>query len=130
MEKIKILVVDDEEMIYEFLEEKLTDIGYEVRLAFNGEEALKQTYKENPDIIILDIKMPKKNGIEVLRTLKGQNTTKDIYIIMNTIRGTQEDIDMAKSLNANAYVCKPSRFKNLKSEILKAEKFLMVTRRD
>ena len=78
----KILVVDDEEAIYGYLERKLGKLGYSVCTAEDGEAALRQAFSQRPDIILLDVKLPKLDGIEVCKRLKSSDMTKEIPIIM------------------------------------------------
>ena len=79
--KNKILVADDNEEIRDLLAEAVSFPGCEVSKASDGEETLKMILKDKPDLLILDINMPKKNGFEVLRKIKGRKTTKNIYVI-------------------------------------------------
>ena len=74
----KILIVDDEQIILSYLEKKFTKLDYSVYLAGDGEEAVKQAFLNNPDIILLDIKLPKLNGIDVCKKLKADERTKNI----------------------------------------------------
>ncbi len=87
----KILVVDDQPDIVRLAKTKLTSEGFDVVEAYNGEEALEKVNSENPDLIILDVMMPKMDGWEVARRLKSSDTTKDIPIIMLTARGLGEE---------------------------------------
>ena len=101
----KLLLVDDEEGIRKVLGISLTDIGYEVFTAENGEEALKIFRQENPPIVLTDIKMPGMDGIELLKKIKYENP--DTEVIMITGHG---DMDLAiKSLKYRAidFVTKP-----------------------
>jgi DNA-binding response OmpR family regulator len=76
----KILLVDDDESIQLLYREELTDAGYEVVSALNGEDALERFRTEQPDLVILDIQMPGMNGIEVLRQMKMQNAGTPIIL--------------------------------------------------
>lgn len=87
----KILVVDDEPDIVKLAKTKLVNEGFDVAEAYNGEEALKKVSSENPDLIILDVMMPKMDGWEVARRLKSGEKTKGIPIIMLTARGLGEE---------------------------------------
>ena len=101
----KILLVDDEEGIRKVLSISLSDIGYQVFTAENGEDALKIFRTENPPIVLTDIKMPGMDGIELLRTIKHENP--DTEVIMISGHG---DMDLAiKSLKYQAidFVTKP-----------------------
>ena len=82
--KEKVLVVDDEWEIRDVLSNFLTEKGYEVILASNGEEAIELAEKENPHVILLDVKMPGIDGIETCRRLKEGEKTRSIPVIMIT----------------------------------------------
>ena len=80
----KVLVVDDEWKIRDVLSQFLTEKGYEVILASNGEEAIELVEKENPDVILLDVRMPGIDGIETCRRLKEEEKTRSVPVIMIT----------------------------------------------
>ena len=86
----KVLVVDDEEQIRDVLSSFLTKKGYEVVLASNGEEAIKLAERENPHVILLDVKMPGIDGIETCRILKEDEKTRFIPIVMITAFADRE----------------------------------------
>ena len=109
MEEIKknILLVDDDPLVVRMYQNKLTKDGYAVKIASNGEEALIQVMKEKPDLILLDIMMPKMNGVETLKVLKVEEKTRDIPVIILTNLGDNpEDIESAKRLGALDYLVK------------------------
>lgn len=89
-EQKRILVVDDEPSIVKLATISLTREGYEVSEAYNGEEAIKKANEEKPDLILLDIMMPKMDGWEVTKHLKDNDDTKNIPIIMLTSKGVRE----------------------------------------
>ncbi len=103
----KILIVDDEEVILKFLRIHLSKLGYEVREAADGEQAIDQLENGDFDLLICDILMPKKDGWQVLREVKSNPRTKNIPVIILTAK--DEDIDMFKgyALGANYYMTKP-----------------------
>ena len=103
----KILIVDDEEVIRKFLRIHLTKLGYEVSEAADGEQAIEQMGKDDFDLLICDILMPKKDGWEVIKEIKSDPKTKDIPVIVLTAKN--EDMDMFKGydLGANYYMTKP-----------------------
>lgn len=100
----KILVVDDERPIAEILKYNLEKEGFEVILAFDGPEALDLVAKEQPDLIILDIMLPKKDGFTVCREIR---TTRQVPIIMLSARETEIDKVLGLELGADDYVTKP-----------------------
>lgn len=101
----KILVVDDERPIAEILKYNLEKEGYEVILAYDGEEALTHLAQEHPDLILLDIMLPKKDGFTVCREIRAHQ--KVIPIIMLTARETEIDKVLGLELGADDYVTKP-----------------------
>jgi DNA-binding response OmpR family regulator len=106
----KILIVDDEVHIRALLEQALEDLedeGVEIFLAREGEEGLRIAREEKPDLMFLDIMMPKKNGYEVCEEIKGDPELKDIYIIMLTAKGQAADRVRGEEVKANEYITKP-----------------------
>jgi len=106
----KILIVDDEVHIRALLEQALEDLedeGVEIFLAPEGEEGLRVAREEKPDLMFLDIMMPKKNGYEVCEEIKGDPELKDIYIIMLTAKGQAADRARGEEVKANEYITKP-----------------------
>lgn len=104
---IEILIVEDNLDIQELMAEAVSYLDCSVDTASNGDEAMKKVMKKKPDIMILDINMPKKNGFEVLRTLKGRKTTQDVYVIVFTVRSRAKDVKMGYDLGADVYFDKP-----------------------
>ncbi|MBO6272205.1 response regulator [bacterium] len=103
----KVLIVDDEQDIVESLKFVLEADGYECYTAFNGEDGLKTAKEVIPDLIILDIMMPKMNGYKISRLLKFDNKYKNIPIIMLTARSQEEDKLIGEETGANEYITKP-----------------------
>ena len=100
----KILVVDDEKPIVDIEKFNLTKEGYEVFVTYDGEEALKQVKEVDPDLIILDLMLPKIDGLEVAREVR---KTKDTPIIMVTAKDSELDKVLGLELGADDYVTKP-----------------------
>lgn len=119
MEKRKILIVDDEPELVEMLRMRLEANGYEVVSAYDGEEGLAQAEKEKPDLILLDIMMPKMDGLVVLARLKNNLETNFIPVIMLTAKGDTSAILEAQRSFATDYVIKPFEPKQLLSLIEK-----------
>ena len=105
MKKTKILVVDDEELIRWSLEQSLLGEGYDVHLAATGEDALRITREEMPDLIFLDLQLPGISGMEVLQQVKKIN--EDIVVIIITALGVVEMVVKAMKLGAYDYINKP-----------------------
>ena len=113
----RILVVDDEEAIYAYLQRKFEKLGYAVRTAEDGEEALDQAFSERPDIILLDVKLPKLDGIEVCKRLKSNPMTKQIPIIILSAKAQSDEIAAGLKAGADRYLCKPVGFPDILREI-------------
>jgi CheY-like chemotaxis protein len=112
--KEKILVVDDYAQNVELLQELLDTSGYQVSTAYDGEEALKKARTEKPDLILLDIMMPKMDGYHVCEALRGADETKDIPIIFVTAKTEVKDWTHAIfNMGANSYITKPINAKKL-----------------
>ncbi len=107
MDKKRILIVDDEKDIADTIQFQLEFEGFECLVAYDGEEALSKAKKENPDLIILDIMLPKINGYKIARLLKFDESYKQIPIIMLTARTQEKDIKLGEETGANEYVTKP-----------------------
>lgn len=107
MPKQRILLVDDEIDFVEVLSTRLEANGFEVLPAYDGEEALEKVKEAKPDLIILDIMMPKINGFDVCRKLKLDQNYKDIPIIMLTAKFQASDIKFGSAMGADAYITKP-----------------------
>ncbi len=106
----KILIVDDEEDIVESLSFMLQTQGYETICAYDGEEGLKLAKEENPDLIMLDVMMPKINGYKICRLLKYDAKYKNIPIIMLTARSQESDKAIGEETGADEYITKPFEF--------------------
>lgn len=107
----KILVVDDEPSIVELLKYNLENSGYEVKQAYDGEEALNIVSKERFDLIILDLMLPKIDGIEVCKRLKEEYF--HIPIIMLTAKSSEADKVLGLNIGADDYITKPFSIKEL-----------------
>ncbi|MBI4483460.1 MAG: response regulator [Acidobacteria bacterium] len=108
-----ILVVDDEKNIRKLYEKELGESGYRVVLASDGKEALAQVDRCNPDLVVLDIRMPGMNGIEVLSGILAKNNR--LPVILNTAYASYQDNFM--SWAADAYIIKSSDLSELKAKI-------------
>lgn len=106
----KILIVDDEPHIRLLLEqalEELEDYDVEFFSAENGEKALELIEEEKPDLVFLDVMMPKMNGFDVCKTVKREWNMTDIYIIILTAKGQEYDKEKGKEMGADRYLTKP-----------------------
>jgi DNA-binding response OmpR family regulator len=111
----RVLVVDDEADAVELLEEFLTTKGYEVATAFNGEEALRKIKEERPHLVLLDVRMPGMNGMEVLRRVR--EFDREVGIIMVTAVNEEETGREALKLGAFDYIVKPLNFDYLERSL-------------
>lgn len=102
----KILIVEDDEAIAKLYQIELETKGYKITIAYDGEQALQKISAELPDLVLLDIMMPKLNGIDVLKKLRGDKKTKALKVIMLTNFGQEDLIKQAYALNAHEYILK------------------------
>ena len=112
----KILIVDDEAFIRLLIEqtlEELADRGVEILTADNGEEALKMIQAEKPQLIFLDVMMPKMNGFDVCNAVKNELGLRDVYVVMLTAKGQEFDRHKGEQVGANLYMTKPFDQDNL-----------------
>ena len=106
----KILIVDDEDFIRLLIEQALEDLedeGVILLPATNGQEALDMIQAEKPNLVFLDVMMPKVNGFEVCKAIRQNPDLKDIYIIMLTAKGQVFDKQKGQAVGANTYMTKP-----------------------
>src|SRR5438132_10527022 len=104
-----VLVVDDEEMMRELLQATLRSAPYRVLSACDGDEALAVARTHRPDVVLLDVMMPKRDGLEVCRLLKADPETDAIAVIMLSAQAQPEDRAAAAAAGADGYVTKPFR---------------------
>ena len=102
----KILFIEDETSLQKTIADYLATEGYQVISAYEGESGLALAEKETPDLILLDLILPKKNGFEVLSALKENKKTKDIPVIVFTNLEGTKDVEKALSLGATTYLVK------------------------
>ncbi len=105
--KEKILIVDDEKDIVKMLDYNLKKEGYRTAVARDGDEAISLASKEHPDLVLLDLMLPGKDGLEVCKALKGEGKTASIPIIMLTAKTQEADKIVGLELGADDYVTKP-----------------------
>lgn len=102
----KILIAEDDKFLANAYRLKLTKSGFDLRIVSNGEDALKELETFTPDVILLDIVMPKLDGFAVLKQIKSSEMHKNIPVIVASNLGQKEDIDLGKSLGAVDYIVK------------------------
>ena len=113
----KVLVCDDEPYIVESVSYVVRKAGYEVVVAEDGLEALSAVKREKPDLVFLDIMMPKVSGYEVCRQLKEDPATKSAYVVMLTARGQEEDERRALEMGADEFMTKPFSPRKMRAKL-------------
>ncbi len=103
----QILVVDDEVFIRRLVEVNLQRAGYRVTIAHDGVEALEKVREDRPDLVVLDVMMPRMDGFETLRQLKADPATADIPVVMLTAKAQDADIFNGWKSGADCYLTKP-----------------------
>ena len=103
----KILIIDDEPQLVDMIKIRLESNNFGVIAAYDGQEGLEKARKEKPDLIILDLMLPKIDGYKVCRMLKFDNEYKNIPIILVTSRSQESDKKMGEEVGADAYITKP-----------------------
>ena len=119
--KPKILLVDDEPSLVKIVSKRLEAEGFDVRVAMDGEEALRQVAVEHPELIILDVMLPKLSGYEVCRQLKWDARYQRIPVLLFTAKVQERDEKVGFEAGADAYVRKPFRA----SELIEKIRFLL-----
>ena len=115
--KSHLLLVDDEPDLVQVVSMRLKAAGYEVSIAYDGQEALDQVRKSRPDLMILDLMLPKLDGYKVCRLLKFDERTRSIPVLIFTARTQAEDVSLATECGADAYLTKPFEAKVLLDKI-------------
>ena len=117
----KILIADDDAEMMEMLSVMLEAEGYEIVRAENGQEAVEFARKELPALIMLDIHMPRMDGLQACKAIKTDQVSKTIPVVMLTVEGSIREIEQAISYGAETYITKPSS----REEILKVVKSIL-----
>jgi len=118
MRKFKILLVDDEQEFVETLSERLKMRDLSSEMALDGEKALQVVQDQEPDVMVLDLKMPGIDGMEVLRRVR--KTFPRVQVVILTGHGSEKDEEQARRLGAYAYLKKPVDIENLVATLRKA----------
>jgi DNA-binding response OmpR family regulator len=103
----RVLLVEDEVNIFEAISFILSRDGWEVSGHGNGATALEEIARADPDVLVLDVMLPGRSGLDILRDLRGRPETADLPVLMLTAKGQSKDRDLALALGANAYLTKP-----------------------
>ena len=121
MEQIKVILVDDEYEFIKSLSERFRMRDIESDIAFNGDQALQFLAEEMPDVMVLDLKMPSTDGLEVLRQVK--KNYPQLLVIILTGHGSEKIEEEARRLGAFDYLEKPTEINKLVETIMKAYKY-------
>lgn len=116
-ERARILLVDDEPSVVRMIQKRLDNAGYEVLVAMDGEEGFRKAKEDKPDLIILDLMLPKLNGYEICLMLKKDSRYKKIPIVMFSAKAQPKDVEQGLECGADAYVRKPFRAEELLNQI-------------
>ena len=113
----RILIIDDEPNIVLSLEFLMKREGFEVAVAGDGETALRSMNERRPDLVILDVMMPKLNGFEVCQRIRAEPAFQTVRVLMLTAKGRETEMKKGLELGADAYVTKPFSTRDLVAEI-------------
>jgi DNA-binding response OmpR family regulator len=113
----KVLIADDEPNIVTSLQFLMERNGYSVRIARDGDEALRQVAEFLPDLVLLDVMMPAKNGYEVCQKIRENDAWSAIKVVMLTAKGRDTEVSKGLALGAEAYVSKPFSTKELVARV-------------
>jgi DNA-binding response OmpR family regulator len=115
--RAKIVIADDEPNILISLEFLMQREGHEVHLARDGQEALDLLRRERPQLLLLDVMMPRKTGFEVCQEVRQDEALKDTLILMLTAKGRETDVVKGLALGANGYMTKPFSTRELADKV-------------
>jgi len=114
---LKILIADDEPNIVVSLEFLMKREGYDVRVAANGDEALSQVAEFAPDLVLLDVMLPRRSGFEVCQQIRANAAWRDMKVVMLTAKGRDTEMQKGLALGADAYITKPFATKELVARV-------------
>jgi len=107
MGKLTVLVIDDDPVILELLRVNFEIEGFDVICATDGEEGLKRAQVDHPDVVISDIMMPRRDGLQLLTDLKGDPLTEDLPVILLSAKAQRSEVQQGLDLGADDYITKP-----------------------
>ncbi len=113
----RVLLVEDNELNRDMLSRRLARKGYEVEVAVDGEEGIEKARSQHPDVVLLDMRLPRVSGWEAAKVLKTSDRTRDILIIALTADAMDEDREQALRAGCDAYDTKPVDFQKLVTRI-------------
>lgn len=109
----RILIAEDEHHLAESLTFILEREGYDVTTALDGEAAMRTLFSAAPDLLILDVMLPKINGFDLLKTIRADDDLKSLRVIILTAKGQRQDREIAKAIGANLFLTKPFSNKDI-----------------
>lgn len=112
-----VLIADDEKNILISLEFLMKREGYNVVVAHDGQEAVDAIFRVQPDLVLLDVMMPKKTGLDVCQEVRANPDFKDMFILMLTAKGRDTDIAKGLAMGANDYIIKPFSTRDLAQKV-------------
>ncbi len=112
-----VMIAEDEGNIGLALRYLMTDLGYRVLVARDGEEALAMVSRSPPDLLLLDVMMPKRNGYDVCQTIRDNPAWRDVKIIMLSAKGRDVDVQKGLALGADDYITKPFSTRDLADKV-------------
>ncbi len=107
MGKMTVLVIDDDPVILELLRVNFEIEGFDVICATDGEEGLQRAHEQHPDVVISDIMMPRRDGLQLLNDLKGDPETEDLPVILLSAKAQKAEVQQGLDLGADDYITKP-----------------------
>ena len=107
MAKMTVLVIDDDPVILELLRVNFEIEGFDVLCATDGEEGLQRALEHHPDVVISDIMMPRRDGLQLLTDLKGDPSTEDLPVILLSAKAQKAEVQQGLDLGADDYITKP-----------------------
>ncbi len=117
MKEKKVLIVEDEETIQRFLKDVLEKVGYKIIIAGDGEQGVQLASKEKPDLILMDVQMPIKNGLEATHEIKGNPLTNNIPVIALTALAMKGDEEWVRAAGCDDYISKPVQIRALLDKV-------------
>ena len=117
MKEKKVLIVEDEEMIRRLLKDVLEKVGYKIITAGDGEQGVQLASKEKPDLILMDVQMPIKNGLEATKEIKGNPLTNNIPVVALTALAMKGDEERVRAAGCDDYISKPVQIRALLEKV-------------
>lgn len=116
-ERALVLVADDEQDIRDLVGHRLEQAGYDVIHAADGEEGLRAVREREPDLVVLDVKMPRMNGYEVTRRIRADSATRDIPVLLLSASVHESEVSQGLEAGADSYLLKPFRPAELREQV-------------